>query len=33
MSSNINNYVALDSEYELGGPMYPVKKSTNMHYQ
>ena len=32
-SSNNNNYFTLNNESQLRGPMYLIKKSTNMHFQ
>jgi hypothetical protein len=33
ISSNINNYSTINNEHKMGGPMYPTKKSTNMHFR
>jgi hypothetical protein len=31
VTTPINNYSTLNSEHNLEGSMYPIKKSTNMH--
>jgi hypothetical protein len=31
--SNVNNYSTLNSAHNREGPMYPIKKSTNMQLQ